>query len=257
MHIVADIGNSRMKWGEAAPSGINRMAAVASEDPDAWRTQLSAWKSGGNCSWTLAGSHPTRRDRFADWLRQRGNMVQVLAHYSQIPIEVKLPQPDRVGIDRLVNALAARAIVPAGSPAIVVDAGSAVTVDLLDDTGAFAGGAIFPGFRLMAQSLHDHTAVLPVVEPPSMAPPVPGRDTEAAIQAGVFWAVAGGIAALAKATALIAPSIDPTRVIVTGGDASRFEFCDFLDRSQFQVEFQPSLTLEGIRLASTHRFTNS
>lgn len=249
MHLVTDVGNTRMKWGWCGPGGIVQTAALAPDDPDAWRNQISHWHIEAPQSWTIAGSHPARRDQFADWLRQRGDTVQVLTRHTEIPLVVKVPRADRVGHDRLLNALAAKALVPAGVPAVIVSIGSAVTVDLLDDSGAFAGGAIYPGMRLMAQALHEHTAVLPLVAIPALAPPVPGTDTEAAMQAGIFWAVAGGIAALVKALCLVAPSADPMRVLVTGGDAPRLEFCDFLERSQYRVEFVPRLTLEGIRLA--------
>ena len=58
-----------------------------------------------------------------------------------------MDEPAKVGIDRLLNVFAASALVKPGEPAIVVDAGSAVTVDLLHEDGSFAGGAIFPGMR--------------------------------------------------------------------------------------------------------------
>lgn len=250
MQLVADIGNTRMKWGRCGPSGIVQSAVVEPDDPDAWRAQITAWRLDGKLKWTLAGSHPPRRDRFADWLRKRGDTVQVLSDFRQIPLNVRVPQPERVGLDRVLGALAARARAPAGTPAIIVDAGSAVTVNLLDDSGAFAGGSIFPGFRLMAQTLHDHTAALPLVEPPPAAPPVPGVNTEAAIQSGIFWAIAGGIAALANTLSLVAPTPDPMRVFITGGDAPRLEYCEFLDRSRHCVEFVPNLTLEGIWLTA-------
>jgi type III pantothenate kinase len=250
MQLVADIGNSRIKWGQCGPAGIVQSAYVAPDDPDSWRKQLQEWRADQSNSWTLAGSHPDRRDRFADWLRKRGDTVRVLKNSTEIPLAILLPRPDRVGLDRLLNALAAKELVPPGAPAIIVDAGSAITVDLLNDSGAFAGGAILPGLRMMAQALHDHTAVLPFVEPPALAPAALGGDTEAAIQAGIFWSAAGGIAALANAMSLLAPSTDRVRVFVTGGDASRFECGEFLDRSRYQVEFRPLLTLEGIRLAA-------
>jgi len=83
--------------------------------------------------------------------------------YQQLPLVVQVDEPGQVGIDRLLNAVAANRRRPPGLAAVVIDAGSAVTVDLVDATGAFCGGAIFPGLRLMAQALHEHTALLPLV----------------------------------------------------------------------------------------------
>ena len=76
---------------------------------------------------------------------------------------------------------------------MLVDAGSAVTVDWLDETHAFRGGAIFPGLRLMAEALHDYTALLPRVTIAVPVPELPGPSTVPAMQAGIFWAVVGGI----------------------------------------------------------------
>ena len=78
------------------------------------------------------------------------------------------------------------------TPAVIVDAGSAVTVDYVDERGVFRGGAILPGLRLMAQALHDYTALLPVVTIDGEAA-MPGATTTEAIKAGVFAAVLGGV----------------------------------------------------------------
>ena len=87
-------------------------------------------------------------------------------------------EPDAVGIDRVFGALAAKSMVPAGTPAITVDVGTAVTVNLIDADGVFQGGAIFPGPRLMGLALHQHTAKLPLIdlrEIPNDDPP--GKNT--------------------------------------------------------------------------------
>ena len=110
------------------------------------------------------GREPSHRDQLAAWLRTRGANVCVIVDHRQVPIRMDLTAPDKVGIDRLLNALAAIARVPPNTTAIVIDAGSAVTVDLVDATGTFGGGSIFPGLRLMAQALHSFTAQLPLVE---------------------------------------------------------------------------------------------
>src|SRR5262249_57902512 len=96
------------------------------------------------------------------------------------------------------NAVAAKERVQRDVPVIIVDAGSAVTVDLVDATHAFRGGAIFPGLRLMAQALHDYTALLPLIESKESNPILPGTSTPDAMAAGIFWAVAGGVKALVR-----------------------------------------------------------
>ncbi len=124
-----------------------------------------------------------------------------------------------------------------------MDAGSAVTVDWLDESGAFAGGAIFPGIRLMTQALHDYTALLPLVKVEHANPPLPATSTPVAIEAGVFWAVAGGIQALVAQLAARANA--SPEVFLTGGDGL------LLAKALNQdVHLWPHMTLEGIRIAA-------
>jgi type III pantothenate kinase len=143
----------------------------------------------------------------------------------------------------LLNGVAASHRLPAGGAAVLVDAGSAVTVDWLDESGAFAGGAILPGLGLMARALHEYTALLPLVQVAHPNPPVPGTSTLAAIEAGVFWAVAGGIQALL--TQLAAHARDTPQIFVTGGDGPLL--AKALNRD---VHLWPNMTLEGIRIAA-------
>jgi type III pantothenate kinase len=253
--LVVDVGNTRIKWGRCGGQGISASASLPADDPAAWQARLDEWKISGPVAWAVTGVHPGRRDALVAWLRQRGDAVWVLDNWQQLPLRVLLANPERVGIDRLLNAVAARSRVFRTAPVLFIDAGSAVTVDLLDETHAFRGGAIFPGLRLMAQALHDHTALLPLVEVKETNPLLPGTDTPAAIEAGVFWAVAGGIKALVRRLAGRARSLsDPYRsgappeppvVFLTGGDAPLLE--PVMDTD---ITCWPEMTLEGIRLSA-------
>jgi type III pantothenate kinase len=131
-----------------------------------------------------------------------------------------------------------------------VNAGTAVTVDLLDESGAFAGGAIFPGLRLMALALHEHTAQLPLVATEGPLPDgPPGKNTDAAMRLGILHAVAGGIDALIRATSTRC-SMSP-RLFLTGGDMSP-QLAGLLEtRQMFPSEIRPALTLEGIHRTVT------
>ena len=237
---VADVGNSRIKWGRCSPHSVLDGASLPAEDPAAWQHQLEQWGVTSSCQWLLTGVHPSRRDRLANWLRERGHRVTTIEGHRQLPLRIDLENPETVGIDRLLNAVAANARRPEGSSVIVVDAGTAVTVDFVNEKGVFRGGAILPGLRLMARSLHEYTALLPLVEPIPPLPDWPGLSTVAAIEAGVFWAVAGGILALINR--------GPTHplVFLTGGDAALL--APALGE-QHPYHLWPLMTLEGIRLA--------
>jgi type III pantothenate kinase len=239
--VVVDVGNTRIKWGRCTDGGVTGIVALPPNHPGAWNQQLAYWAQTGSRTWVVAGVHPASRDRLAAWLRERGDKVQVLDRAAQLPLQVHLDDPGRVGIDRLLNAVAANGRRRPDSRAAIIDAGTAVTVDYVDETGAFRGGAILPGLRLMSQALHAYTALLPLVEVRAPAPPV-GDSTPAAIRAGVFWSVVGGIEALLRQLrGLAGADLD---VYFTGGDGAILA-----GQLSAHVQVWPEMTLEGIRLA--------
>ena len=241
--VVVDIGNTRIKWGRCREGVVADSCSLPPGDMSAWTLQAERWQLVGRTSWAVAGVHPARCDQLLAWLRGRGDEVFSLTLASQLPLRVLLEEPDKAGIDRLLDAVAANTRRRAGAPTILIDAGSAITVDLVDETGAFAGGAILPGVRLMAKALHDYTALLPVIEPPRQPPPIPGKGTIAAMELGVFWAAAGGVRALCEqfaARAAVKPDI-----FLTGGDGPAL-----YKAMPTGTHLWSTMTLEGIRLAA-------
>jgi type III pantothenate kinase len=239
--VVVDVGNTRIKWGRCAAGRVAQAVALPPEDPAAWQQQRQRWFAAGPRIWVLTGVHPGRRDGLAAWLRAQGEIVCLIDRAAWLPLVVQLERPDHVGIDRLFDAVAANARRRPGRPAVVIDAGSAITVDFLDDAGAFRGGAILPGLRLMAKALHDYTALLPLVEIREPAAPL-GTSTPAAVQAGVFWSAVGGIAALIAKHRPAGGEID---CFLSGGDAAVLATGLPAD-----VQIWPEMTLEGIRLTA-------
>jgi len=243
--VVVDVGNSRIKWGLCSPDG-QRLVATASlpEDPLAWHEQLTRWRDelmGTGPAWVLASVRPQRCERLRDWLVAQGHAVLLLERAEQLPLTTRVVAPNRVGIDRLLDAVAAKRRLHAGQPAVLVDAGSAVTVDWLDESHTFCGGSIFPGLRLMAQSLNAWTAFLPLVTIRAPVPALPATDTVPAMETGIFHAVAGGIEKIVRS--LAARSAVPPALFVTGGDGALLH--EALDTSVPPVLW-PDQTLEGI-----------
>jgi type III pantothenate kinase len=242
---VVDVGNSRIKWGRCLAEQVADGTALPPDDPTAWEESLRSWIV-GEATWAVGGVHPERIARLTTWLRERGQVVVVLDTWQQLPIRVEVDFPSRVGLDRLFNVIAAKDWCRPEIPLCVVDAGSAVTVDWVDEHGAFRGGAIFPGFGLMAKALHDYTALLPQIPaPPPSLPILPGTNTEAAMQAGIFWAVVGGIRAMIHELFQRADSRRHREIFLTGGDAGILACTLGLD-----LHVWPTMTLEGIRLAA-------
>lgn len=248
--IVVDIGNSRMKWGWGQPI---MTASLPPDDPAAWDAQLTALPVSGPLSWAVASVDPARLDRFTSWATNRRDFVRVITNADiRLPIDVE--ELARVGIDRLLNAVAARALYEGetfapGTHIVVIDIGSAMTIDLLHHGMIFRGGAILPGPWMMARGLHEFTAKLPHVDPWTAVPAVAfGRNTTQAIQSGIQAAVLG--AAVAFLWDIGDPPDDPKpAVVVTGGGR------EFLRGLWNMAELEalavaPTLTLEGIRIAA-------
>lgn len=247
---VVDIGNSRIKFCRVESGALKLpVRGLPTDDLAAWERLATEWAFAAGRVWAVASTDPARRKQFEDWTACRGERVIVIDSPRKVPIGISVDEPTAVGIDRLLNVLAARTLVKPGEPAIVVDAGSAVTVDLLHEQGGFAGGAIFPGLRLMALALQRHTAQLPLVDATGPLPPgPPGTNTDAAMRLGVVYAAAGGIDALIRETA--ARCTTAPRLFLTGGDMTPQLAGLLQSRHQFRSELRPALTLEGILRAA-------
>ena len=133
-----------------------------------------------------------------------------------IPLRADVENPARVGADRLLAALAAYR--RTGGPCIIVDFGTAITVNSVQADGTFLGGAIFPGLAAMARALAQETALLPEIPVPDSAPAI-GRNTDEAIAAGLLHGTAGAVANLVIAASQVVG--EDARIFLTGGGAAR------------------------------------
>lgn len=239
--IVVDIGNSRMKWGRVTRGAVAEMVSLSLTDEWEWKGQLAKWRLELPMKWAMAGVNPPAMQRFESWAGDGGVRIST---YRQIPLEVAVEQPEQVGIDRLLNAIAAAS----KQPTLVVSIGTAVTIDLVDGNRTFRGGAILPGLRLMTQSLTQGTAALPDVPMTEPASPLPGKSTAAAIRTGVFWSILGAINGLRASYPfeLVGDAKAQTLpVVLTGGDHALF-----VEDMEQPCQVAPMLTLEGIRLVA-------
>lgn len=155
-------------------------------------------------------------------------------------MEIDVDHPGSLGSDRAVNALAAHAKYP--GDLIVVDFGTATTLDVIDFNGAYKGGIIAPGINLSLDALVGNTAKLPriaIAVPESRS--VIGRNTEDQMLIGVFW---GYVAMMEGLISRIRAEIGrPARVIATGGLAVLFD-----QATEIFDAVDADLTLEGLAL---------
>lgn len=254
--ILADVGNSRIKLalleraGDGPLPGLGRRQDLDSrsfrpENLDRWLLAAAP----GPAVVLVASVYDAAATRLEAAVaeisatRHRPLRQRRIGH-ADLPLAVALPEPHRVGIDRLAGAAAAAAVRPAGRAAIVVDCGTAATVNLVSAAGEFLGGAILPGPALMARALAEGTSRLPAVAllesggPPAM----PGRSTDEAIAAGVGFGIRGAVARLvAEARGVLGGD---AAVILTGGWRAtvRDALADALE--------VPDLVLAGIALAA-------
>ncbi|MDB5412383.1 MAG: pantothenate kinase [Rubritepida sp.] len=153
--------------------------------------------------------------------------------------DIKVDQPQEVGADRLLNALAAHHHYK--GPLIVIDFGTATTFDVVDGDGAYLGGVIAPGINLSIEALHRAAARLPRIgigRPQSVI----GRNTVSAMQSGMFWGYVGMIEGIVAR--IRGESETPhMKIIATGGLAPLLaEGTTIIER------IDPDITLEGLRL---------
>ena len=255
--LLADVGNSRIKLATAVPAAtedtlpqLGQRLTLPTTAIDA--TALSAWLqavSSGVVTFLVASVHQEAASQLEDHVARWAHVTQqplrprrVVA--ADLPLVIALPEPTQVGIDRLAAAAAALRQRRGGQPLVVVDCGTAVTVDLLSESGAFLGGAILPGADLMAKALAAGTSKLPQLSQAEMSPPppLPGRSTAEAIAAGVGWGLQGAVARVVQeAAAAVQGEVD---VLLTGGAAAA------LRTGLPEAVELPDLVLQGIALAA-------
>ncbi len=219
--LAVDIGNSAAKAAIVNGTTVHEVGRLDTSEAEA-ADLLDGLR-------ILAGAHdeaPTGIitvsvvDRWTERLERAAEELELpltVVAPSHIPISTMLPRPDRAGPDRLLAAWAASMLY--GSPSIVVDLGTATTVDAVDADGFFVGGAILPGLELAAATLGEGTARLPVVEVELPAETI-GDDTTSAIQSGVVIGHIGAVRELVtRMRAQISRIGTTTHVIVTGGFA--------------------------------------
>lgn len=239
------VGNSRARIGLFRGAELVGSQSFPASDTEA----LCAWiaSNGGSATGVpllVATVNPAGSERLVEACRDLGAVGTVLRIGRDVPIPMlaDVREPERVGQDRLLCALAAW--VSTEGPCVVVDCGTATTVDFVSEEGVFRGGAIAPGVLMMLDAMHRGTAALPrVVFDPSRVDVEPvGKDTESAMHVGVGEAIRGLVWRLVERYAEVAGTYP--RVVATGGDAGSLFGSDSI------VEHVvPDLQLIGMRLA--------
>lgn len=175
---------------------------------------------------------PIVRDALKRFLKTN---ILIVGRDVDVPLKNNYKKPNQLGMDRLLAAFAACKLY--GPGVIIVDFGTAVTFDVVNKKGEFAGGMIFPGLDLSLDALHHHTALLPAIDitnPQSLL----GRDTVACINSGIVFGMAGvcdGIIVRLK------KRFKNYNVVATGGNIP------LIKRYSSEIKIvRPALVLEGL-----------
>ena len=154
-------------------------------------------------------------------------------------IGLDYPRPESIGADRLANAVAVKKHF--GSPAVVVDFGTAVTLDVVDGRGNYVGGIIAPGLSAMTEYLHQKTALLPKIELRPVTAVI-GKNTEEAMRIGAVHGYRGLVKELVQQ---LQRALHCRRlpVVATGGYGELIAA-----HLPIITAYEPLLTLEGLRL---------
>lgn len=192
MLLVLDVGNTNVTLGLVHGESImasRRAATRRSETADELEVlvdgllRLDGASLADVTGIALASVVPSLTGVAASVAERRGVPIMI-ASVDNVPMPVRTERPAEVGADRLVNALAVARLY--GTPAIVVDFGTATTFDCIAGDGAYVGGAITPGLELGVEALASRTARLPRIELREPERAI-GTDTVSAMQSGVVF----------------------------------------------------------------------
>ncbi|HLN19993.1 MAG TPA: type III pantothenate kinase [Bacteroidales bacterium] len=231
MNLVADIGNSSAKIALFKGRGI-----VSSERyPDLTVEVLMKLLSSGKFEKAIISSVKTIPDTINKILSSKVSFVHLLSAKSKLPFRIGYLSPETLGTDRIA-AVAGAHMLYNGSSSLVIDAGTALTFDLLEDD-LYHGGNISPGIRMRFEALHSFTDRLPLIN--TLKPyESPGKTTEEAIRAGVMNGVIYEINEYIRTFEKKYPGI---KVILTGGDGAFLH-----DKLEHKIDYIPEIVIEGL-----------
>jgi len=239
--LTINVGNTRCQFAVFVDEQMHDVHYVAHENSDALAAELTNATQGIADADTmpiyLASTNAAAAKRVVQAVQSvLDGPISRIETDVNVPVGRKLDRESITGEDRLLNAAAAYDKLK--QACIVVDAGTAVTVDFIDGEGTFHGGAILPGARMMLNAMHQHTAQLPEIrikKPDELI----GHNTAEAMLTGVYHGVRGAVRELCEKFAEHYGAYP--KIIATGGDAPLlFAEYDLIE------ELVPELTLRGM-----------
>ncbi len=209
MNLIADIGNNSAKFFLFNDGQIvlhTRRADRSYSTIDEWKEEYDIEKA---IISSVVELSPEEKEHF----NTLGCPVLWFDSSIGTPLEVAYSTPGTLGSDRLAAAVGAWCETP-GRNILVIDAGSAITIDFIEKSGIYRGGNISPGIKMRLKALHNFTSRLPMVDKEGETPKF-GHDTETAIRSGVIRGIAHEIDGYINETR---EKYGEVFVFLTGGD---------------------------------------
>jgi type III pantothenate kinase len=228
MNLVIDSGNSSAKVGIFEDHTLVKKQVLPAEELPAFIRNFS----GENCIISSVSTPPLE---IKTWSAHIKNTF-ILDAALPLPVVNHYATPATLGVDRLAAVCGAHHLFP-GMNCLVIDAGTCITYDFLDDKGHYHGGAISPGLKMRFQAMHKFTARLPYVEPVNH-PPLVGQSTVQCMQSGV---VNGIIHEMEGTISRYQAEFGGVKIILCGGDCGFFE-----NQLKASIFASPELVLKGL-----------
>ncbi len=240
-----DIGNTRTHLGVIDRDACQCLKTVAfhnSEFDSRFSATLNNLKSEYNlCKANISSCVTKLLKEAEDFSKTQLESVSVLKVHSGLPVVFNYQNPEKLGTDRIADALACSMLF-ADRSCVKIGSGSAVTVDFLEKGVNFEGGAIFAGVEMHFRTLHSSTDALPSVNlQPSPAAVLPGKSTSECIRAGVLYSTAG---AMMRIVAEYREKYGDDLIVAATGGA--WELTSAI--VDFDFTYIPELTLIGVGL---------
>lgn len=248
--VAVSVGNTRTKFASFSDlEMLDSGAAMNTDLEEAAGLIVGMLSRSAGAEIVMASVNPPVADKLESILVERtSGSIYRLGRDLGFPIKHALDDDSTLGQDRLLNAIAAFEM--ARQACIVIDCGTAMTVDFVDGEGTFQGGAILPGMRMMLRSMHEQTAALPMLEVkvPGAERGAFGKDTAHAMTLGVIAAARGAAYHLVNTYAEAYGGYP--RVIATGGDARML-----FEGDEIVEHVVPDLQLRGIAVCAKAALT--
>jgi type III pantothenate kinase len=211
LNLIIDVGNTKAKVAVAHEGRLLTVEQHEQITPETLKPLLEQYRI------TSAIYSSVRAGSQEEWITWLGNQVATLIHFTHttaVPVKNLYRTPESLGCDRLAAAVGAHTLFP-DTDCMIIDCGTAITIDFLSRDGAFLGGNISPGLQTRFNALHTFTGKLPLKQVTADIPPTIGTNTDMAITAGVLQGTCYEIEGYMRKN-------PQYRTIFTGGDAFFF-----------------------------------